>query len=241
MTLAPDFFLRPVDGTEDTFAFRYDFAVTPEGKAVEDAPQQITELEDGDLIIEGWAADFDGVDRQGENFVEGAFQRGIKSFLSNGAPLNFHHKHDHGIGKVLDLKEVPGKGLWMKARVDHQPDSSPLRYIYNAVKKGTYSGLSVGGYFKRKLTEAGWRIADMDFTEISVTPVPVKPTTAFAVLAGKALEDVEIPAKPTVDGEIRAEDERAVTYLVEELNRIFERIGKRGEGQDDNEADPTLD
>ena len=143
----------------------------------------------GDLLIEGMAADFSGLDRQDENFIEGAFQRGIKSFIEGHASLNYHHKHDLGIGKVLDLREVPGKGLFLRARVDYQPESSPLRYIYNAIKKGTYSGLSVGGFFKRKLTADGWRIGDMDFTEISVTPVPVHPRTGFAVVAGKAMTD----------------------------------------------------
>ncbi|HST43481.1 MAG TPA: HK97 family phage prohead protease, partial [Conexibacter sp.] len=88
-----------------------------DGKALTTA----TELDSGDLIIEGWAAVFDGVDRQGENFAEGAFQRGIRTFLDRQASLNWHHRHEIGIGKVLELREVEGKGLWMRARVDYQP------------------------------------------------------------------------------------------------------------------------
>ena len=160
-----------------------------DGKALSSA----RELDTGDLIIEGWAADFSGIDREGENFIEGAFQRGIKAFLSRQASLNYHHRNEYGIGKVLELREVEGKGLWMRARVDYQPESSPLRWIYNGIKKGTYNALSVGGFFRRKLTAAGWRIADMDFTEISVTPVPVHPGTSFAVVAGKALEPAPAP------------------------------------------------
>lgn len=145
------------------------------------------ETESGDLIIEGWAAVFDGIDRQGENFAEGAFSRGIRAFLGSQASLNYHHRHHLGIGKVLELREIAGRGLWMRARVDFQPESSPLRWIYNGIKKGTYTALSVGGFFRRTLTASGWRIADMDFTEISVTPVPVHSGTSFAVVAGKAL------------------------------------------------------
>lgn len=220
-------FVRPIDGKDDTFVFQYDFAL--DGKALPDSPAQVvTELDNGDLIIEGYAAVFDGLDRQNENFMDGSFQRGIKSFLSQQASLNFHHKHDHGIGSVLDLREEEGKGLKMKARVDFQPESSPLRYIYNGIKKGTYKGLSVGGFFKRKLTEGGWRIADVDFTEISVTPVPVHPGTSFAVVAGKALEDLTLPKKPKVDGDIRAEDEGAILELVSMLDNIFTRIAERG-------------
>jgi len=182
--LPADLFVKPVDGHDDLVAFQYGFAL--EGKAAGDT--FVTELDDGDLLIEGWAADFTGDDREGENFTDGAFTRGIKSFLTGQASLCFHHQNDKGIGRVLDLKEVEGKGLYMKARVDKQEPTSPLYYIYNAIKKGTYRGLSVGGFFKRKYVEGKRRIADMDFTEISVTPVPVHPGTGFSVVAGKALE-----------------------------------------------------
>lgn len=224
-------FVRSLEGDPDKFAFRFDFAL--EGKAVEDGQAQtITEDENGDLIIEGYAAVFEGEDRQGENFAPGAFQRGIKSFLEGASTLAFHHKHDHGIGKVLDLREEEGKGLYMKARVDHQPESSPLRYIYNGVKKGTYSALSVGGFFKRGLLEGKKRILDTDLTEISITPVPVHAGPSFAVVAGKALEDIEVPTPPTnVAGEIRAEDEEMVGIYIDSLKRIFDSIGKRGQGQ----------
>lgn len=147
-----------------------------------------TTLENGDLVISGYAAVWRGIDRTDENFVEGAFQRGIKSFLTRQATLAFHHRHDLGIGKVLELRE-DHRGLWMKARVDYQPESSPLRYIYNGIKKGTYNALSVGGYFGRRLTAKGWRINAVDITEISVTPVPAHPDTHFNVVAGKALRE----------------------------------------------------
>lgn len=160
-----------------------DYRFLADGKAL----STTRETDAGDLIIEGYAAVFDGVDRQNENFVDGAFRRAIREFLTRQASLNFHHRYELGIGKVLDLREIRGKGLWMRARVDYQPESSPLFYIYSGIKKGTYTALSVGGYFRRRLTAAGWRIADMDLAEISVTPVPAHPGTRFDVVAGKAL------------------------------------------------------
>lgn len=190
--LTPDMFVKPVDGHDDLVAFTYGFAL--EGKAATDTI--VTELEDGDLLIEGWAADFTGDDREGENFAPGAFTKGIKSFLDGQAALCFHHQPDKGIGRVLELREE-GKGLYMKARVDKQEPTSPLHYIYSAVKKGSYRGLSVGGFFRRKIIEGAQRIADMDFTEISVTPVPVHPGTGFDVIAGKALEGTEEPPVET--------------------------------------------
>lgn len=221
--LTPDMFVKPVAGHDDLIAFTFGFGLAPEGKATVDSatisPETITELEDGDLLIEGWAANFEGIDRDGENFAPGAFKRAIDRFLGAQASLVFHHKPDMGIGKVVDLKEVEGKGLYMKARVDHQPESSPLRYIYNAIKKGTYSGLSVGGFFKRAMTELGQRIADVDMTEISVTPVPVHPGTSLAVVAGKALE-ISVPDPVATEPEAKAETEEP--YTVEEVQRLID-------------------
>jgi HK97 family phage prohead protease len=207
--LTADMFVKPVEGHEDLVAFTYGFGLEAEGKAI------VTELEDGDLLIEGYAADFTGDDRAGENFAPGAFERGIKAFLNGQAALCYHHKADQGIGRVLDLREE-GKGLYMKARVDKQEPTSPLYYIYNAVKKGTYRGLSVGGFFKRKLIEGAQRIADVDFTEISVTPVPVHPGTGFNVVAGKALEDIVEPPAETLPAEL--------TTAVENLNAVLAKL-----------------
>lgn len=195
-------YVRPVENAADTVAFTFPFEL--EGKALTDVSGATVEADsEGDLIIEGWAADFEGLDRQGENFIPGAFERGIKAFLNGTASLNYHHKHDHVLGKVLSLeeKETPErKGLWLRARVDHQPQQSPLRHLYEQVKKGTLRGLSVGGFFKRVLTPAGYRIGDMDFTEVSITNVPVHARPSFAVVAGKALESLheEEPAEDTL-------------------------------------------
>lgn len=230
-----DVLVQPVEGKEDLFKFRFDFGVAPEGKSADNLSidaDSVTELDNGDLRIAGYAAVFDGLDRQNENFVEGAFERGIKSFLNGQAALCFNHEFDKGIGHVEKLEEHEGKGLYMEARVDHQPETSPLRYIYNAVKKGTYKGLSVGGFFKRKLLPAGFRIADMDFTDVSVCPVAVHPGTKFSVIAGKALRDIDIPAKPEVEeDEIRQSDEERLIWAIGELRSVFADLQKRGQGQ----------
>lgn len=225
-----DFLVQPVKDHPDMFAFRHDFLL--EGKALDsgEAAATVSEEENGDLIIEGWAASFDGLDRMGENFVDGAFDRGVKAFLDGHAALCFHHQNDMGIGSVLDLKPVAGKGLWMKARVDHQPENSPLRYIYNAVKKGSYKGLSIGGFFKRGLVKGRRMIADMDFTEISVTPVAVHPKTKFAVVAGKALaSDLKAPdgVSVPVEGEIRDDDFEMYQHALNLIAGILSGLEKR--------------
>jgi HK97 family phage prohead protease len=177
----------------------------------------VYELSDGDLIIEGFAADFSGVDREDENFTDGAFQRGIKSFLDGPASLCYHHKHAMVLGKVLNLEEVPGRGLKMRARIDGAIKNHPeLGVIYEQIKRGTLTALSVGGFFKRKLTNAGHRICDVDFTEISVTGVPVHTGPAFAVVAGKALQ-ARSEALEVIESELAMIELRATILSVKQL------------------------
>ena len=220
MTLIPDAsFVRPVENDADLFAF----AIPMEQKALDDGAMVEVD-ENGDLTIEGYAAVWEGDDRQGENFAPGAFTRAAKAFLKSGGPLCFHHKHDQVLGTVTELEE-DDKGLRMKARVDGAIAEDPsLKTKYQQIKKGTLKGLSVGGYFRRALVEGKKRIADMDFTEISVTGVPVHTGPSFAVVAGKALlNDVEVPEKPEV-GEIRDSDKASIEFIIGELGDLFDRV-----------------
>src|SRR4051794_36411853 len=107
-------------------------------------PRPPEETRSGDLVIEGYGAVWQGLDKDNENFLRGAFRDTLPTFLSAQAPLLFVHDGTKGLGRVLEARE-DDKGLWIKARVDHQEPGSPLRWIYNAVKRGTYRGLSAGG------------------------------------------------------------------------------------------------
>ncbi len=225
MTLVPvESFVAPVQGHSDLFTF----IIPMEAKALDGGESVVVE-ENGDLTIAGYAAVWEGDDREGENFVPGAFTRAAKAFLSSTASLCYHHKHDHVLGKVLDLRE-DGKGLQMKARVDGAIKSHPvLGTYYEQIKAGTLSGLSVGGFFKRAMIEGKRKIADMDFTEISITGVPVHTGPSFSVVAGKALMDDTAARMPGVPedlqgAEIRESDARELSYIFEELNRIFDTI-----------------
>jgi HK97 family phage prohead protease len=214
-------FVKPVQ--DDLFEFQYDFNL--EGKAA-DSPV-VTELEDGDLLIEGYAAVWEGDDRQGENFAPGAFEAGLQNFLKGQAALCYHHKKDMCLGKVLDLREE-GKGLFMRARVDGSIKDDPrLSSIYRQIKRGTYNGLSTFGYFTRGIGELANKIVKTDLAEISITPVPIHPGTSLAVVAGKALlADVEVPPGPKVseETELREQDVQQLNFLLEELDSFFRRI-----------------
>lgn len=155
-----------------------------EGKAL-----STTQRPNGDLIIEGFAALFEGEDREGENFAPGAFERGAKAFIEGRSPLVYHHQKAKVLGRVLSLEQRP-EGLWMRARVDGEIANHPeLGVIYGQIKKGTIDGLSIGGFFKRGIVDGKRKIIDMDFTEISTTATPVHPGPSFSVVEIKALRD----------------------------------------------------
>lgn len=226
--------VKPVAGHEDMREFVADVGFVRDTKALSDDEyaKYADKLTDGDLLIAGWGANFE-MDREGESFMEGAFDRGLKNFLDGEATLAFHHKHDQVLGRVLDAERIEGKGVRIVARVDSQNEASPLRHIYEQVKKGSLNALSCGGFFKRKLTDEGWRISDVDLTEWSVTGVPVGKGCNFAVVAGKALvAEVVKSDKVTLDlpnpaDEIREEDLMWINDAIASLNRTLDRISCR--------------
>lgn len=182
--------VKPVADHDDLTQFIADIGFVRDEKALseDEYAKYSDKLSDGDLLIAGWGANFE-LDRENESFAEGAFDRGLKSFLNGEATLAYHHKHDHVLGRVLDAERVEGKGVRIVARVDNQPESSPLRHLYDQVKKGTLNGLSCGGFFKRGWEQGTRKITDVDLTEWSITGVPVGRGANFAVVAGKALGD----------------------------------------------------
>src|SRR4051812_23480341 len=123
-----------------------------EGKAL-DAP---VKTERGDLILSGYAAVWDGLDFQNENFIRGAFREAIPEFLNGQATLAWHHDVSKGLGRVLELEE-DDIGVRFKALVHRQEPSSPLYYLYDGIRRGIYRGVSVAGAFARAMTAAGQR------------------------------------------------------------------------------------
>jgi len=167
---------------------------------------------DGDLWIEGWAADVN-IDDQDEFFDGKALEEAAQEFMASGnTPLLYHHRPDQLLGEITVLEpreREPGKtGLWMKARVDQEVAAHPtLGTVYKQIKRGTMKGLSVAGRFFGEPTPKGWRIGRAKFREVSVSPLPINSGTLAAV-AGKAFG--EIPCEPCQQAEER---EQALTLL----------------------------
>lgn len=239
--------LAAVPGRDDLTRFEADLGFVRDEKAVteDEYAKYSDQLEEGDLLIAGWGANFQ-LDREDEAFVDGAFTRGLQDFLSGEATLAYHHKNDIALGRVLDAIPVDGKGVRVIARVDNQPLSSPIRHLYEQVKKGTLNALSAGGYFKRVMTDKGPRISDVDLTEWSITPVPVGRGCNFSVVAGKALasdltsrENVKISDVP--EDEIRDEDFELIQHAINLLDETFRRINRRGSDGPDTDRTPAVE
>lgn len=146
--------------------------------------------EEGDLIIEGLAADY-APDRAGERFVPGVFQKAIDKYLGSGGVLCYHHKKDMQLGQVTQLREDPSKGLLMKAVIPRPlGENNPLADVYNKVKRGMMRGLSVYGTCTReRAADGSVRIVDVDLQEISVTPQQFGPNALFDVASKAFPED----------------------------------------------------
>lgn len=193
------------------------------------ADTRTVELENGALLIEGTGANY-AIDRESEAFLDGSFSKGLARFLAGNAPLLYHHAYDKVIGRVIDAKAIPGVGVRIKAIVDPQPESSPLRWIWEGIRRGRINGLSAGGIFTRVQTPAGPRISEVDILEWSATPVPVGRGTTFDVVAGKALaapSGIGVGGAPYDDlPRLRAQVDRMAAEVIEwKFKRMLETVG----------------
>jgi phage head maturation protease len=131
------------------------------------------ELPTGSLRIRGVGAHFDFWDLEGETFVRKAFEKGLRDYLAAGGPLLHSHRFDQPIGRVVSADLLPDR-LEIEAIVDYQPESSPLRWLYNAVKSKAVTGLSAGGIWqKRSLPDGRKEITEATILEWSVAAVPM--------------------------------------------------------------------
>jgi HK97 family phage prohead protease len=186
------------------------------------------EVDHGDLLIEGWCLRFDETDRENERWLEnGVLLRSIEKFVQGNAPVCHHHDYRTVLGRAVSADYVPGKGIKVKAIIDHQPPGSPWRHLYEAVKRGRLANLSFGGIFKREQTAKGPVLVDADFLELSVCGTSVGRGTSFAVVAGKAL--TAVPGYG-VGGADDLSDLRARLEILEldavslRLNRLLETL-----------------
>lgn len=185
-----------------------------------DAKAQVDVGSDGTLYVKGVAAEF-GLDRDNEAFLPDAFDRGMKAYMESNPILAYHHAKEASadgmpprylaLGTVTKLYR-DAKALHFEAAIPKPTPGSWAEDIYDKVRRRIVKGISVGGAFKRRWTELGPRIFDVDLQEISITPLPVNPRTMLtAVTEGKAMDDsplewvAEAPDPALVENLIRLE------------------------------------
>lgn len=130
---------------------------------------------DGDVMIEGYAADFEE-DRQGERFLPGAFDAALQKATKDEIPILDEHDNRRQLGVVEKLEVHDGKGLWIRGRIA-APTAEWAKDSVNKIQRGMKKGLSVRGLVK--ISQG--MISALDLAEVSVTPVPVQPGALFAV------------------------------------------------------------
>lgn len=156
-----------------------------------------TPLASGELIVSGYLTRWAELDREAERMVRGAFAKSIPAFLQGHAPFVYGHRLRDVLGTVLHLEE-DDVGVKMVAKVNRQPESSPLRWVYEAIRNRTIRGLSVGAMFKKARRPDGTAdVIGADIIECSATASPVLASTGFEVVSeGKALELFAGDARP---------------------------------------------
>ncbi len=146
-------------------------------------------LASGELLISGYLTKWDELDREQDRMIRGSFAAAIPAFLSTHPILCLNHSVKSVIGRVLDLKE-DATGVKLTAKVMKQPESSPLRWVYDAIRGRYIAGLSVGAIFTRTPRGDGSNdIVGVDIVECSVASQPQLASAGFEVVSeGKALE-----------------------------------------------------
>lgn len=215
--------------------FEFDVLIPTEKSVTTDA---------GDVIIEGYAADFE-VDRQGEAFLPGAFDQALEKATRAEIPLLFEHDNKRQLGVIEELRVDPERGLWTRARIAKAQVGTWAEDVVDKVKRGMMKGLSVRGMSKITMTPDGPRIGTIDLAEISVTPVPVQPGALFAV-AQKSFAAAEQDLASGSIETVEDETEKALAYFEEKMNRLtaaFEEVSKAMHEGDhsDNSEDYEVD
>jgi len=132
----------------------------------------MTNLNDADLRISGYASVFGQTDLGGDSVRAGAFAASILQFENGRLPMLFGHETANPIG-VWDRIAEDRTGLFVSGRLiagTPQADRT-IRLI----REGAVSGLSIGYRVRSKLGSPRGRIlTELDFWEVSVVAFPMQ-------------------------------------------------------------------
>lgn len=109
-------------------------------------PAKVKAGEDQGLALgefEAIVAVFGNTDSMGDRVVPGAFEKSLAAWGERGKPIPVIFTHSHGdafayIGDVLQAEERENEGLWIKGRLDVDPEAEnpTARQVYRLLKGG---------------------------------------------------------------------------------------------------------
>lgn len=171
----------------------YTVTITTYNRSVNDYGYR---LDEGDILIEGYAVVFNQPDREHDRFESSALDDALRRFKERGyLGISHHHKTSVALGSVLEMHKTP-RGVYIVGRIDKQVSSSPWYSHYEAIRRGGVRGLSIGAgkkFVRERLPDGTRSIAHVeDLIEISVTATPVSPDTHFSVVPWSASEPGEM-------------------------------------------------
>jgi HK97 family phage prohead protease/HK97 family phage major capsid protein len=137
------------------------------------------ETVDGDVFLEGWATT-EKLNAFNQIVKATAFRwkGGLKRF--NGRVLAFHDQRTAPVGKVEQLKIVPGKGLWVRVRVFEEAGPLFLRNLEEGMLNAFSIGFQVNKYEYDEKKDIITFI-ECELIEISIVNVGANEEAVFAV------------------------------------------------------------
>jgi HK97 family phage prohead protease len=179
----------------------------------------VTKDVSGECIIEGYA-NTSTKDRVGDVVLPSAFEKTLKTYLSNPVML-LNHDWNDVIGRCISA-EITDKGLFIRARI-----SDTRMDIKTLIAEKCYSTMSIGyneldaDYDESTKTKY---IKELELLEISVVSVPANTEAMFTQITEKT--DTEETEKKT-DEEKKAKKAGALKSFISEVKTVI------GKGFDD--------
>lgn len=184
-------------------------------------------LDDGDILIEGYAADFE-IDRQGEKFLPQAFDEAIAKAADGGIPLLLEHNNNQPLGLVERL-ERRDEGLWLRGRIAAKAVADAwdgAKGKVELIRRGVMKGLSVRGHSWGRMGSTGPEIGHIDLAEVSITPVPVQPGALFAVVQKSMDYAVDPASNPDIAWAAQSFADITTEYTPKEIEDAVEAFYK---------------
>ena len=178
--------------------------------------------------FEGYGAVFGNVDLHGDRILPGAFATTLAETKAGGRPISMHVNHgfpalggQRAVGVWTDVAE-DGKGLRVKGRISGM-NTDAGRHLFERVKDGAFTGLSVGyrvaaggAVYGTKASDPRRTLKALHLSEVSLVDTPSN---------GAALIDGFKTA-------LRQADPAAAAASLAHAMRMHDRLMTGGDGYD---------